>query len=740
MFCKNCGNQIADGEKFCRNCGTPVGKAAVSAEPQQNEGSEPLKAVPLDKEKVSLDKKTENEKVSLDKSSKEEKVILEKNPESEAVSLEKNSQTPKDMDKNTAVPSTPKFCKGCGKPLAEGVKFCKNCGKPVSNNAAQTANAPISAPLPTVTPKFCKGCGKPLAEGVKFCKNCGKPVTGNNAVSADEPTAVIPPINAQPPVNQSTVPTAQPYGTPVPYNATVQQPKPPRKPLPKKALIGIIAGGVALIAIIVVIIVLVNMANDPVTKMMGYIDSGSSTEAKQLYASSFRYNEENLARLEAEVIKKVDEIEKQYADGTLTEEQALDKLNVICALSSYDIYQHGYDGKDYIEKLKDSEEYFEKATGYKNEGDYLRAIRYYGYVENDTPKYQDAQTAITECLNAYVQSALDSAAEYVKNKDYSSAIYVLESAAYDLDSDTYADYIAQLNSKIEAYKEEKQKAFKDAMKAKVESEGYIAAIKDIYDVAYEMGISLDSDTHDTMVEEYKNAYINDALNEAQKVADSGDYSAAATVLMRANEAYDDAFWDDLDSLTSKANDYAEKVLSLNDLEDLATKTSGWDTPYRNDSGIANSAFTGTDGQEQYMYTGFSATYSNADVAINLNKEYVNFKGIASFEKDNEADDVTITFVGDGKNLKSITLSKDHPTENFDIDLTGITVLNISVKKTSTDKYADAYIALVDNVVTKAESKPEQSSTETSEETSQNNEEPSQNSEETSQVSDESSAG
>ncbi len=768
MFCKNCGNQIFDGEKFCRNCGTPVEKTASAVSPQTVENTEQPKVIPVPQkteEKISLDKNSNDEKDSLEKESKtEEKNVSESNNAAE---------TPQTVD--TAVPSTPKFCKGCGHPLTEGVKFCKNCGKPVeSNMSINAADAPISAPTISTTPKFCKGCGKQLAEGVKFCKNCGKPVESNMSINAtnaptsaptvsatpkfckgcgkqlaagvkfckncgkpvtendtaNEPTTVIPPMNVQPSVNQSTIPTEQP----APYNTVPPQPRPPKKPLPKGALIGIIAGGVALIVIVIVLIVLISIGNDPVNKMMGYIDSGSTSDAKQLYASSFRYNEENLSRLEAEVIKKVEEIEKQYVEGTLTEEQAMDKLDVICALSSYNISEHGYEGKQYIENINDAEEYFEKATQYKDKGEYLNAARYYSYVAKDTPKYQDAQNAIKECLNSFVQEAFKKADEYVKDKNYKDAIDALNNAIYNLDSDKYADYIKQLNDKIDSYNKERQKAFENAMNEKVKSEGYLKAIEDLDDVAYDMGISLETNTYNEMVEGYKNAYINEALGEAKKLADNGDYSAAATVLKRANEAYNDIFWGDLDDLISQMNEYAKRVFSLNDLEDLATKSSGWNIPRRNDSGVANYAFTGLDGQDQYMYTVFSATYWETDTAIKLDKKYTNFKGIASLSEDYAADKVTMTFVGDGKKLKTIVLDKDHATEDFDIDFTGISTLNITVKKVSNDNFANADIALVNNVVTKVEeskpeeskpeeskpeeSKPEESSSETSNEVSQ----------------------
>ena len=55
MFCQNCGNQIADGEKFCKFCGCPVKTvqqqeavppAEEPAAPQAEEPAVPQEEIP----------------------------------------------------------------------------------------------------------------------------------------------------------------------------------------------------------------------------------------------------------------------------------------------------------------------------------------------------------------------------------------------------------------------------------------------------------------------------------------------------------------------------------------------------------------------------------------------------------------------------------------------------------------------------------------------------------------------
>ena len=68
---------------------------------------------------------------------------------------------------NDIVPAQ-KFCRKCGKPLANNAKFCLECGTPiVAVSASQTA-APSA-----VNQYICPSCGASLKPGMKFCNQCG---------------------------------------------------------------------------------------------------------------------------------------------------------------------------------------------------------------------------------------------------------------------------------------------------------------------------------------------------------------------------------------------------------------------------------------------------------------------------------------------------------------------------------------------------------------------------------------
>lgn len=91
---------------------------------------------------------------------------------------------------------------------------------------------------------FCKYCGKTLKDGSKFCKYCGKQL-GKNAKA--EPKQMGSPVQ----------PVASPVQPPVQPSPPLKQTKPeekPKKRLRTGAIIGIILGSVAIVAVAIVFV------------------------------------------------------------------------------------------------------------------------------------------------------------------------------------------------------------------------------------------------------------------------------------------------------------------------------------------------------------------------------------------------------------------------------------------------------------------------------------------------------
>ena len=60
-----------------------------------------------------------------------------------------------------------KFCRNCGKPVAQDEKFCHSCGCALISAGAKTLQN-------TSATKFCGYCGKVVSASASFCRNCGR--------------------------------------------------------------------------------------------------------------------------------------------------------------------------------------------------------------------------------------------------------------------------------------------------------------------------------------------------------------------------------------------------------------------------------------------------------------------------------------------------------------------------------------------------------------------------------------
>ncbi len=125
-----------------------------------------------------------------------------------------------------------KFCEGCGHPLEDNAQFCENCGRKVSGK--------------------CVNCGSAMAPGELFCNKCGARAGAAPAPKPAQAQAPTPQISSQPRPTQAPV---QPVPQVPTQPRSTQAPAPQLKKKSKAGLvIGLCAGGVALIVLAVVLI------------------------------------------------------------------------------------------------------------------------------------------------------------------------------------------------------------------------------------------------------------------------------------------------------------------------------------------------------------------------------------------------------------------------------------------------------------------------------------------------------
>jgi len=151
MFCKQCGNKLAEDAQFCSKCGWAVPATAVQAE-----------AIPTVKKCASCGTTLKDEALFCPSCGK-------------AVSS---------INNEPVIPT----CSNCGKKLEDGERFCSHCGNAVGvlPNTHVTA-APSAVPVVPVTnthgavqtqpamadEKYCFSCGAVIKKAAEICPKCG---------------------------------------------------------------------------------------------------------------------------------------------------------------------------------------------------------------------------------------------------------------------------------------------------------------------------------------------------------------------------------------------------------------------------------------------------------------------------------------------------------------------------------------------------------------------------------------
>jgi rRNA maturation endonuclease Nob1 len=105
-------------------------------------------------------------------------------------------------------------CPGCGSKIQSTDRFCKYCGRPVAQGA------PTSTPSAKPGMRQCTGCGREFPEGLNFCPYCGRPAAGSTAAVPGQAAAAPAPIPASMPAPTAPAPPPEP---------TVSAPKPTSK-------------------------------------------------------------------------------------------------------------------------------------------------------------------------------------------------------------------------------------------------------------------------------------------------------------------------------------------------------------------------------------------------------------------------------------------------------------------------------------------------------------------------------
>jgi|GEM_PF-1410774 len=288
---------------------------------------------------------------------------------------------------------------------------------------------------------------------------------------------------------------------------------------------------IAIIAIICVAgittgVIFIKIMNDPAAKAVNALVSGDYSDALT-YADKADDNS-----LQNKLSTRLDTLVSDFKNETVEYSVVSMELDTIDKMNISGLAEKLNNSKETIDNLNASRTAFNTAETFFNSGDYADAIPQYKQVIADDPNYDKAIDGVSKATNAYRQQVLTTAADYADKNDYDSAINTLNSALAVITNDS--DVTQQLN----IYKTKQIDATRQS--ALDTAAGY-ASNNDWTDAISTLNTALlnlpDDPTLTQQLNTYKTAQTDSqrqtALDTATGYADSKDWANAINTLNAA---------------------------------------------------------------------------------------------------------------------------------------------------------------------------------------------------------------
>ena len=341
--------------------------------------------------------------------------------------------------------------------------------------------------------KLCNNCGSQMSDDSQFCINCGAAMQGEAAPQTQMPELEL------------------------------ESPKPETKKKPgKKKTVLILCLVVLLIGAALAAYFWASWYFSPEQKVMRLLAEGKYDEALELV------DDENLDRdddFEEQLLKHLDEIKENFTQDKMAYSAATAELDAIGQMGIDKVNKKLPEYRAYVEELNTSRTCFNTAEKFYDSGEFASALELYRQVIKTDPNYDTAKSRISECTEKYRESALAEAAKYAENGAFSNAVAVLEAALEVLpgDADITSQKLLYEKDNLSQLKEEAL----DEAAAYAADKDYESAMAVLNKFTDEYG--KDSDVS-VKYNEYQEAYVDQVLEKVDGYQAQGDYPAALKAL------------------------------------------------------------------------------------------------------------------------------------------------------------------------------------------------------------------
>ena len=640
------------------------------------------------------------------------------------------------------------FCPKCGGELADGAKFCRHCGA-----AQETAPAPE---VPVSRVQF--GNQTPRPEP-RTPVTSGAPATPVDT-SMEETVAFTPPV-FEAPVSETPAASAPVFEAPAP--------KAPKKKMSKGKKIGIIVGSVVAALVIIVVGLFLFVNGSDAHRSVQLLEEGKYTEFASLYTEKVQGNgiqefifdlyfggsydskksayesgetsvddimtymsfvldlelaDDAQQKLTDIITARTVQIPEDFSAGTLEYDAAMDELQVLDRYESYYLSSHlAEDAMEMLNGLKNSDQSYTDGAAAQSSKNWRAAIKSYSQVAQFSSHYEDAQTQLTACQDAYREEIISDAKSLMATQDFAGAKAALE------DADEYLPGDAAVADQMTALEEACRQYGVENSNQRVEDHDYEGAISVLeYCLEVMPSDKALTDQLRSVEENYRSYAKQTALEVYDASKENGDWLTAIQALTAAKEvvgedadvnaaltksmsAYAAAIRTEVDAILDEDWDQAKAIVdaALSAVPD-STELKELQQWVMEMHPVELSALYEFESRFYYIgeYTDtYGKTYSNCIrlspvygddgyVILNANAEYNTLVFDMVVQKDS-GDTALVKIYTDDVLLFEKELSKTSEGEHIELNITGCKLLKIVV-----DHNAGADVLFVDAIVKKAQ--------------------------------------
>ena len=485
----------------------------------------------------------------------------------------------------------------------------------------------------------CKNCGSEIKSGAQFCTNCGAPVEQPPAppiVSEENEKISAPDLSAGIPVEPARA-AASAAASAVKNESA------------KKKIITIVA--VVVIAVIAVVALIVALSGPGATNaLQNAIDSKDAGLVNSVYAAA-RGDSSTLEKYDQVIADTIESMQSDLNAHDFDTAALSDAGNAVTdyASSQWGTLMYNPDGETLSASVSSANEpawegltalydsktnYCNGLYAYKTSGDYEAAISSFTGVTEADSEFDNTETLIGECADAYIDATLTAVEEKIAEGDLNGGLQLLNAAEAYLDDCglSSGETAQQLTAKIE----ETLVSYADTYAQKAEA---CFNDKDVDGAIGNMEVAMELQPDDA---DYKTKYDTYQQYLPFYLYDEENYlNVTRTEILTGSIQFDK---------TTKSNENQEM-----------SHTICWDTRIINDNAY------------------FTTTY-------NLSGKYDTVKGTMFFPRNriDESEYIDSYFIvyGDGKKIyESPKMSKDSLAEEISFSVSGIQKLEIEFRGT-----------------------------------------------------------